>query len=65
VLAGDGIRVDLPVALMERAATTGWIAANKLLEHFGVAGHPLHTVPNRGRMGVLSRLADRERLPQA
>ena len=23
VLAGDGIRVDLPVALMERAATTG------------------------------------------
>ena len=24
MLAGDGIRIDLPVALMERAATTGW-----------------------------------------
>ena len=31
VLAGDGIRIDLPVALMERAATTGWSAANRLL----------------------------------
>lgn len=61
VLAGDGIRIDLPVALMERAATTGWSAANRLLEHFGVAGHALQTVPNRGRMGLLSRLADRGR----
>jgi carotenoid phi-ring synthase / carotenoid chi-ring synthase len=24
VLAGDGVRIDLPVALMERAATIGW-----------------------------------------
>jgi hypothetical protein len=34
VLAGDGIRIDLPVALMERAATTGWSAANQLLTSF-------------------------------
>jgi isorenieratene synthase len=61
VLAGDGIRIDLPVALMERAATTGWSAANRLLERFGIAGHELQTVPNQGRMGLLSRLADRER----
>ena len=60
-LAGDGIRIDLPVALMERAATTGWSAANRLLEHFGIGGHPLQTVPNRGRLGLLSRLADRAR----
>jgi isorenieratene synthase len=60
VLAGDGIRIDLPVALMERAATTGWSAANRLLERFGIRGHALQTVPNRGRMGLLSRLADRE-----
>jgi carotenoid phi-ring synthase / carotenoid chi-ring synthase len=59
VLAGDGIRIDLPVALMERAATTGWSAANRLLERFGIRGHALHTVPNRGRMGFLSRLAER------
>jgi isorenieratene synthase len=61
VLAGDGIRIDLPVALMERAATTGWAAANRLLERFGIRGHVLHTVPNHGRMGILSRLASRER----
>jgi len=56
VLAGDGIRIDLPVALMERAATTGWTAANQLLAGFGLAGHVLHTVPNRGRSAWLRRL---------
>ncbi len=59
VLAGDGIRIDLPVALMERAATTGWAAANALLDRFGLAGHPLHTVPNHGRSSLLRRLAAR------
>ncbi|MDN3358713.1 FAD-dependent oxidoreductase [Actinomadura sp. DC4] len=49
VLAGDGVRIDLPVALMERAATTGWHAANLLLSDWGLAGHPLTTVPLRGR----------------
>lgn len=49
VLAGDGIRCELPVALMERAATTGWLAADMLLESFGVAGHGAWTVPMRGR----------------
>lgn len=61
MLAGDGIRVDLPVALMERAATTGWSAANGLLALYGVAGHQLHTVPVQGRSGALRRLAQRER----
>jgi carotenoid phi-ring synthase / carotenoid chi-ring synthase len=60
-LAGDGIRIDLPVALMERAATTGWSAANHLLTHFGLAGHVLHTVPTEGRSPTLRRLAQRER----
>jgi carotenoid phi-ring synthase / carotenoid chi-ring synthase len=60
-LAGDGIRIDLPVALMERAATTGWSAANLLLERFGVTGHDLHTVPIRGRSAPLRRLAERQR----
>lgn len=58
-LAGDGIRIDLPVALMERAATTGLAAANTLLERFGVRGHNLYTVPVRGRSAVLRSLADR------
>jgi isorenieratene synthase len=59
VLAGDGIRIDLPVALMERAATTGWVAANHLLSNFGLAGHVVHTVPNNGRSALLRRLATR------
>lgn len=57
LLAGDGIRIDLPVALMERAATTGWSAANHLLQQFGVAGHALHTVPVHGRSRLLARFA--------
>ncbi|WP_101949195.1 FAD-dependent oxidoreductase [Mycobacterium sp. 3519A] len=61
VLAGDGIRIDLPVALMERAATTGWAAANELLRRFGVTGHDIQTVPVRGRSATLRRLAGRER----
>ncbi|MDQ2638413.1 MAG: FAD-dependent oxidoreductase, partial [Actinomycetota bacterium] len=61
VLAGDGIRIDLPVALMERAATTGWAAANHLLDRFGIMGHTLHTVPVHGRSAVLRRLASSER----
>jgi isorenieratene synthase len=56
-LAGDGIRIDLPVALMERAAATGWSAANVLLHRWGVAGHPLRSVPNHGRISALNRLA--------
>lgn len=60
LLAGDAIRVHLPVALMERAATTGWCAANQLLKRWGVAGHPLATVPTQGRSPLLRWLATRE-----
>jgi isorenieratene synthase len=49
VLAGDGVRCDLPVALMERAATTGFLAANRLLADVGVRGHDLWSVPMRAR----------------
>ncbi|MGV0605664.1 FAD-dependent oxidoreductase [Mycolicibacterium sp. XJ1904] len=59
-LAGDGIRIDLPVALMERAATTGWSAANLLLKRFGLTGHDLQTVPTQGRFAPLRRLAERQ-----
>ncbi|MCH0564200.1 MULTISPECIES: FAD-dependent oxidoreductase [unclassified Streptomyces] len=57
VLAGDLVRADLPVALMERAATTGFLAANALLERWGVRGQTLWTVPDRGRGAVLRGLA--------
>lgn len=49
VLAGDWVRSELPIALMERAATTGWMAANQLLNEWGIAGHSLWSVPTRGR----------------
>jgi isorenieratene synthase len=61
VLAGDLVRVDLPVALMERAATTGFLAANALLRHWGVRGHDLWSVANQGRSALLRRAARRAR----
>ncbi|PZT73391.1 MULTISPECIES: FAD-dependent oxidoreductase [unclassified Streptomyces] len=57
VLAGDAIRCDLPVALMERAATTGFLAANALLADRGVRGQTLWTVPRTGRSRTLRALA--------
>lgn len=59
VLAGDGIRCAYPVALMERAATTGLVAANTLLESWGVAGADVWTAPTSARLpgvGLLRRL---------
>jgi carotenoid phi-ring synthase / carotenoid chi-ring synthase len=55
-LAGDGIRCDYPVALMERAATTGWMAANAHLARWGLRGHELWTVPTAGRHRLVPRL---------
>ncbi|MFC9439915.1 FAD-dependent oxidoreductase [Nocardia sp. NPDC057030] len=60
MLAGDGIRVELPVALMERAATTGWLAADLLSGEWGGAGHSVQTVPARGRSMLLRSLAERQ-----
>ena len=58
VLAGDRVVCDYPVALMERAATTGLLAANELLSGWGVAGHEVISPPMRGllRRGALGRL---------
>jgi isorenieratene synthase len=58
VLAGDRIRCEHPIALMERAATTGFLAANALLADWGVAGHELTLPPQRGilRRGVVGRM---------
>jgi len=59
VLAGDLTRVDLPVALMERATTSGFLAADALLGGWGLRGHPLWTVPVRGRLAPLRAAASR------
>ncbi|QVQ54255.1 FAD-dependent oxidoreductase [Spiractinospora alimapuensis] len=57
VVAGDHVRVDLPVALMERAATSGLMAANELLSGWGFPGHPLWSVPRQGRLAPMRRFA--------
>ncbi|MFD6419435.1 FAD-dependent oxidoreductase [Streptomyces sp. NPDC060194] len=59
MVAGDLVRTELPVALMERAATTGFLAANALLEGWGVRGQTLWTVPREGRSAGLRALARR------
>jgi isorenieratene synthase len=56
MLAGDALRCDLPVALMERAATTGFQAANRLLAQWGLRGHELWSVPLRARQRWPGRL---------
>lgn len=55
-LAGDGIRCNYPVALMERAATTGWLAANAHLARWGLPGHDVWTVPMQSRHGLAGPL---------
>ena len=57
MLAGDGIRCELPVALMERAATTGLQAANELLAGWGRAGHDTWSVPTSARLRRTVRAA--------
>ncbi|QGH70199.1 FAD-dependent oxidoreductase [Pseudactinotalea sp. HY158] len=48
MVAGDWVRCDYPVALMERAATTGFLAANALLTRWGSSGQDLWTAPMAG-----------------
>lgn len=50
VLAGDLVRCDWPVALMERAATTGWQAANTVLARAGRRTHDLWSPPLAGML---------------
>ena len=59
LLAGDAVRCDLPVALMERAATTAWMAADQLLSGWGLRGHGVWSVPMGSRLGPVPRLARR------
>ncbi|MFI0988440.1 FAD-dependent oxidoreductase [Streptomyces exfoliatus] len=56
-VAGDLVRTEYPVALMERAATTGFLAANAHLRRWGLRGQTLWTVPAAGRSAALRLLA--------
>ena len=52
-LAGDLVRLPFPTALMERAVTSGFVAANELLTPFAVAAEPIWSVPTRGILASL------------
>jgi isorenieratene synthase len=47
-LAGDFVKLPFPSALMERAAASGFLAANRILATRGVAPEPVYSVPPRG-----------------
>jgi isorenieratene synthase len=53
VLAGDFVRLPFPTALMERATTSGMLAANHLLDRWDVRGEALYSIPPRGFMASL------------
>ena len=50
-LAGDFIKLPFPSALMERAVSSGFLAANRLLSAHGLRPEPIRTVPRRGLLG--------------
>src|SRR5699024_6688968 len=64
--AGARIRSELPVALMERSATTGVQAANAPLADRQVTGHDLDPPPRQGplRRSAPGRLLRRFALPE-
>lgn len=47
-LAGDFVRMEFPTALMERAVSSGFLAANVLLRAHGVRPEPLRSIPPTG-----------------
>lgn len=63
VLAGDFVRLPVPSALMERAATSGAMAANQLLSGNWRAPEPIDMFPARGLLAPRRRGADREARP--
>jgi isorenieratene synthase len=49
-LAGDFVKLPMPSALMERAVTSGMLAANCVLAGFDVQPEPLQSIPRRGML---------------
>jgi isorenieratene synthase len=64
-LGGDFTRMPFPCALMERAAASGFLAANTLLARFDVSPEPIHTVDTRGIFARSRLRREAIRRPQA
>ena len=54
-LAGDLVKVPFPTALMERAVSTGFLAANQVLDRWGLAPEPVWSIPTTGVLTKLQR----------
>lgn len=55
MLAGDLVKLPFPTALMERAVTSGFLAANEILCAHGVAPEPVWSIPTRGVLAGLQQ----------
>jgi carotenoid phi-ring synthase / carotenoid chi-ring synthase len=64
VLAGDLVKLPFPTALMERAVTSGFLAANALLADRNVAPEPVWSIPTRGVLASLQQWK-RQKMTQA
>lgn len=60
-LAGDLVRLPFPTALMERAVSSGFLAANTLLARWGTPGEPVWSIPTRGVLAGLQAWQRRRR----
>ncbi|CAN5653684.1 FAD-dependent oxidoreductase [soil metagenome] len=54
-LAGDLVQLPFPSALMERAAASGFLAANHLLARWGLEQEPVWSIPPRGILAGRNR----------
>jgi isorenieratene synthase len=54
VLAGDYVKLPFPSALMERATSSGFIAANHLLQRFSRPSEPVRHGPLKGVFAALA-----------
>lgn len=52
-IAGDFVKLPIPSALMERAAASGFMAANRLLARTQARSEPIRSVPLRGLLAGL------------
>lgn len=51
-LAGDWVKMPFPCALMERAVSSGFLAANEILHRHGLQRRPLYSVHPRGWLAI-------------
>ena len=56
-LAGDFVRLPFPSALMERAASSGFLAANRILDREGYATEEVESIAPRGMLASLMKAA--------